>query len=214
MSGLDKLDDLAGEKALWSEVKYTRSTKIFREAEPAEDLYQIREGAIRSYKLLSDGRRQIGAFHLPGDIFGIENDDVHRFTAETIVNTTVWIARRRSLLEGLGKSDVAAMNNIRELVTRSLEHVENHLLLLGRQTSLEKVATFLIEMDHRLDAPMVMSLPMGRRDIADYLGMTLETVSRSLSMLRDEGILSFTGQTQRDIVLHDRPKLAEIVVTH
>jgi CRP/FNR family nitrogen fixation transcriptional regulator len=87
--------------------------------------------------------------------------------------------------------------------------MENHLLLLGRQTALEKVASFLLEIDRRLQQPEVMVLPMGRRDIADYLGLTLETVSRSLSTLRDEGILSVGRNQGRQIVLHDRSLLAQ-----
>jgi len=189
--------------------RYRAGSEIFGEAEPADYVYQIRQGAVRTYKLLSDGRRQIGAFHLPGDIFGIENDEVHRFTAEAIIATTVWIAKRRSLFGGLGDGDVSATNNVRDLITKNLEHAENHLLLLGRQTALEKVAAFLLEMDGRLEQPEVMGLPMGRRDIADYLGLTLETVSRALSALREESILSFIGQTQREIALHDRSKLAQ-----
>jgi CRP/FNR family nitrogen fixation transcriptional regulator len=195
--------------AFWSECKYNGGAKVFGEAEPADYLYQIREGAVRSCKKFSDGRRQIGAFHLPGDIFGAEDGGVHRFTAEAIVNTTVWIAKRQSLFAGLAKADIPAANNVRHLVTRTLEHAENHLLLLGRQNSLEKVVAFLLEMDRRLEHPKVMMLPMGRRDIADYLGLTLETVSRALSNLRDEGILSVGGQMLREIVLHDRSKLAQ-----
>jgi CRP/FNR family transcriptional regulator, nitrogen fixation regulation protein len=84
------------------------------------------------------------------------------------------------------------------------------MLLLGRKTSLEKVAAFLLEMDHRSEAAGVMILPMSRRDIADYLGLTLETVSRALSRLRDQGILSFTGQTQRQIVVQNRVRLVEL----
>ena len=194
-------------RAFWSECKYRGGAKVFGEAEPADYLYQIREGAVRTCKQFSDGRRQIGAFHLPGDIFGAEDGGVHRFTAEAIVNTTVWVAKRQSLFARLAKNDIAAANNVRSLVTRTLEHVENHLLLLGRQKSLEKVVAFLLEVDRRLGQPDVMVLPMGRRDIADYLGMTLETVSRSLSVLRDERILSFRGTNQREIVLHDRSKL-------
>jgi len=197
-------------RAFWSECKYRGGAKVFGEAEPADYLYQIREGAVRTCKQFSDGRRQIGAFHLPGDIFGAEDGEVHRFTAEAIVNTTVWIANRRSLLARLTEGDIPAANSVRHLVTRTLEHAENHLLLLGRQTSLEKVAAFLLEIDRRLGQPNVMVLPMGRRDIADYLGMTLETVSRSLSVFRDERILSFR-ETNRKIVLHDRSKLAERV---
>ena len=195
-------------RAFWSECKYRGGSKLFKEAEPASHVYQIREGAVRTYKQLSDGRRQIGAFHLAGDILAVENCETHRFT-EAIVDTTVWIAKRRSLFARLAKGDIPAANNVRDLVTRTLEHAENHILLLGCQNSLEKVVAFLLEIDRRLGHPDVMVLPMTRRDIADYLGMTVETVSRSLSVLRDERILSFRGTKQREIVLHDRSKLAE-----
>jgi CRP/FNR family transcriptional regulator, nitrogen fixation regulation protein len=84
------------------------------------------------------------------------------------------------------------------------------MLLLGRKTSLEKVSAFLIEMDQRLRAAAVLELPMGRRDIADYLGLTLETVSRAISILHSEDILIFLGQTQRRIVLLNRSKLGQL----
>ncbi len=82
------------------------------------------------------------------------------------------------------------------------------MLLLGRKTALEKAAAFLLEMDERMDHPKVMILPMTRRDIADYLGLTLETVSRALSILRDERLLRFSDNTQRHLVLVDRMGLA------
>jgi CRP/FNR family nitrogen fixation transcriptional regulator len=204
-----QLNELACQNAFWSECKYRGGSKLFEEAEPADYIYQIREGAVRTYRQLSDGRRQIGAFHLAGDMLAVENCAIHRCTAEAIVDTAVWIAKRRSLFARLGKGDIHAANNVRDLVTRTLEHVENHLLVLGRQQSLEKVAAFLLEMDRRLEQPGVMVLPMTRRDIADYLGMTLETVSRALSSLQEERIISLMGTNHREIVLHDRSKLAQ-----
>src|ERR1700680_4786629 len=152
-------------------------------------------GTVRTYKVLSDGRRQIGAFHLVGDIFGLENGSEHRFTAEAIVNTTGRLLKRRSL-EMVAKSDAMVSRNLLSMTTSNLQHAEDHMLLLGRKTSLERVAAFLLEMDRRLTATGVMALPMCRRDIADYLGLTLETVSRALSQLHGKGILGFLGQTQ------------------
>ena len=203
-----RLSELARQDAFWSELKICRGSKLFGEAEPADCIYQIREGAVRTYKQLSDGRRQIGAFHLAGDMLAVENCATHRCTAEAIVDTTLWIAKRQSLFASLAKGDISAVNNVRDLVTKNLEHIENHLLLLGRQKSLEKVAAFLLEMDRRLGRPEVMVLPMTRRDIADYLGMSLETVCRVLSSLQQERILSFTGKNHRELVLHSRSKLA------
>jgi CRP/FNR family transcriptional regulator, nitrogen fixation regulation protein len=192
-----------------SEFKYRRGAEVFGEAEPAEYVYQVIDGAVRSYKLLSDGRRQIGAFHLIGDVFGLETGGVHRFTAEAIVDTTIRLAKRVSLAH-VAESDATVARDLLNMTATNLKHAEDHMLLLGRKTSLERVAAFLLEMDHRLTAAGVMALPMSRRDIADYLGLTLETVSRALSALHDQGILGFQGQTQRQIVLLDRPKLAEL----
>ena len=200
---------LARAQFLLSEFKYNRGAEIFGEAEPAEYVYQVVEGAVRSYKLLSDGRRQIGAFHLVGDIFGLENGLAHRFTAEAIVDTTVRLAKRVSL-EHVAEEDATVARDLLDMTTSNLQHAENHMLLLGRKTSLERVAAFLLEMDTRLNAAGVMALPMSRRDIADYLGLTLETVSRALSCLHEKGILGFVGQTQRQIVLLDRPELAKL----
>jgi CRP/FNR family transcriptional regulator, nitrogen fixation regulation protein len=192
-----------------SEFKYHRSAEIFGEGEPAEYVYQVVEGAVRSCKLLSDGRRQIGAFHLAGDMFGLENGDVHRFTAEAIVDTAVRLVKRVSLAH-VAENDATIARDLLNMTARNLRHAEDHMLLLGRKTSLERVAAFLLEMDCRLTAAGVMALPMCRRDIADYLGLTLETVSRALSTLHHKGVLGFLGQTQRQIVLLDRPKLAAL----
>jgi CRP/FNR family transcriptional regulator, nitrogen fixation regulation protein len=189
-----------------NEFTYKKGTEIYGEREPADYVYQVKSGAVRSYKLLSDGRRQIGAFHLAGDIFGLENGSEHRFTAEAIVDTTVRLIKRHSL-ELVAESDAMVARNLLSMTTSNLQHAEDHMLLLGRKTALERVAAFLLEMDKRLAAADVMALPMSRRDIADYLGLTLETVSRALSRLHELGILGFIGNTQRQIVLLDRQQL-------
>jgi CRP/FNR family transcriptional regulator, nitrogen fixation regulation protein len=206
---LGELGALSQADILLSEFKYSRGAEIFGEAEPAEYVYQVVDGAVRSYKLLSDGRRQINAFHLVGDIFGLETDGTHRFTAEAIVETSVRLVKRISLAH-VAEQDATVARDLLNMTASNLQHAEDHMLLLGRKTSLERVVAFLLEMDRRLTAAGVMALPMCRRDIADYLGLTLETVSRALSMLHDRGVLGFLGQTQRQIVLLDRPKLAEL----
>jgi CRP/FNR family nitrogen fixation transcriptional regulator len=190
-----------------NEFSYRKGTEIFGEKEPANYVYQVVSGAVRSYKLLSDGRRQIGAFHLAGDIFGLEIGTDHRFTAEAIIDTTVRLMKRRSL-ELVADTDVLVARNLLSMTTSNLRHAEDHMLLLGRKTSLERVAAFLIEMDRRSTAAGVLALPMCRRDIADYLGLTLETVSRALSRLHGLRVLDFIGNNQRQIVLRDREKLA------
>jgi CRP/FNR family nitrogen fixation transcriptional regulator len=209
LRALGELGELSRARVIPSEFKYSKGTEIYGEAEPADYVYQVVDGAVRIYKLLSDGRRQIGAFHLVGDIFGLENRAVHRFTAEAIVDTTVRLMRRSSL-ENVAERDAFVALDLLTMTTSNLQHAEDHMLLLARKTSLERVVTFLLEMDRRLTAANVIALPMCRRDIADYLGLTLETVSRALSHLRGMGILGFLGRTQREIVLLDRARLAEL----
>jgi CRP/FNR family nitrogen fixation transcriptional regulator len=190
-----------------NEFTYKKGAEIYGEKDPAEYVYQVKRGAVRSYKLLTDGRRQIGAFHLVGDIFGLENGGMHRFTAEAVIKTTVRFISRRSL-ERAAEGNTVVARNLIGMTASNLEHAENHMLLLGRKSSLERVAAFLLEMDRRLSGSDVMTLPMTRQDIADYLGLTLETVSRALSKLHHTGVLDFNEHKQREIVLRDRQRLA------
>jgi len=206
---LGEFGDPLRTKVSSSEFKYRKDTEIFGQGEPADYVSQVIEGAVRTHKLLSDGRRQIGAFHLPGDIFGLENGDFHRFTAEAIVDTTVRLVKRQGL-EREAENDPAMARNLLKMTTNNLRHVENHLLLLGRQTAREKVAAFLLEMNGRMKPTGAMALPMNRRDIADYLGLTLETMSRALSAFQRKGYLRFMNPTQRQIVVLNAEGLAEL----
>jgi CRP/FNR family nitrogen fixation transcriptional regulator len=192
-----------------SNFKYGSGAEIFGESEPAEYIYQVVAGAVRTYKLLSDGRRQIGAFHLPGDIFGMENGTTHRFTAEAISATTVRLAKRKSL-DDIAEGDPSILRIIRAETTRNLTHVENHLLLLGRKNSLEKVAAFLLEMRLRSPEAGVIYLPMTREDIADYLGLAVETVSRALADFRRKNILGLDVHRPREVVVLDVKSLADL----
>src|ERR1700755_645849 len=128
---LGELGSLPQNEIILSEYKYRRGSEIFGEAEPAEYLYQVIDGAVRSYKLLSDGRRQIGAFHLAGDVFGLENGEAHRFTAEAIVDTTVRLAKRASLAS-VAEHDAAIARDLLNMTATSLQHAEDHMLVLGR----------------------------------------------------------------------------------
>jgi CRP/FNR family nitrogen fixation transcriptional regulator len=200
--GIDQFGLLAGHVGLVAtEFSYKKDEEIYGEDEPSEYVYQVIRGAVRSYKLLNDGRRQIGAFHLPGDTFGLESGATHRLTAEAIVDTTVRLVKRRSLEQAAG-TQVAVARSLWAMTAKELRHAEDHMLLLGRKTAMERVATFLLEMDRRLSVAGMMALPMCRRDIGDYLGLTLETVSRALSQLHERGVLGFSGA--RQIVLRNR----------
>ena len=190
-----------------SEFSYKKDEEIYGEDEPAEYVYQVISGAVRSYKLMSDGRRQIGTFHLPGDVFGLESGSTHRLATEAIIDTTVRLVKRRSL-EKAADTDVKLAHKLWAITAGELRHAEDHMLLLGRKTAMERVATFLLEMDRRLAVAGMMALPMCRRDIGDYLGLTLETVSRTLSQLHTQGILGFSGA--RQIQLRGRNRLRDM----
>jgi len=199
---------LTGQRTFGTEFKYRKGRKVFGDGQPAEYVYQIISGAVRTNKLLADGRRQVNSFHLPGDMFGFENGAIHRFSAEALVETRARKMTRSGLLDAMA-SQKGSTTKLLSLITQSLQHAETHMLLLGRKTAVEKVAAFLLEMDDRLDHPNVMILPMSRRDIADYVGLTLETVSRAFSALRDERLLRFVETKQRQLVILNRLGLAQ-----
>jgi CRP/FNR family transcriptional regulator, nitrogen fixation regulation protein len=204
----DQFGAVTGQAGLIAtEFSYRKDEEIYGEDEPADYVYQVIGGAVRSYKLLSDGRRQIGAFHLPGDVFGLESGTVHRLAAEAIIDTTVRLVKRRSLEQAAG-IEVLVARKLWAMTAGDLRHAEDHMLLLGRKTAMERVATFLLEMDGRLAVAGMMALPMCRRDIGDYLGLTLETVSRALSQLHTQGVLGFSGA--RQIVLRNRQRLRNL----
>jgi CRP/FNR family transcriptional regulator, nitrogen fixation regulation protein len=204
-SSADQFCALTGHASLVAtEFSYRKDEEIYGEDEPAEYVYQIIRGAVRTYKLLSDGRRQIGTFHLPGDVFGLESGTSHRLAAEAIIDTSVRLVKRSSLEQAAGV-DVHVARKLWSMTAGELRHAEDHMLLLGRKNAMERVANFLLEMDRRLAVAGMMALPMSRRDIGDYLGLTLETVSRALSQLHGEGVLGFSGA--RQIVLRNRQRL-------
>jgi len=201
----DRFCALTGHAGLVAtEFSYRKEEEIYGEDEPAEYVYQVFRGAVRTYKLLSDGRRQIGAFLLPGDVFGLESGTSHRLAAEAVIDTTVRLVKRSSLEQAAG-IDVQVARKLWSMTAGELRHAEDHMLLLGCKNAIERVASFLLEMDRRLAGTGMVALPMCRRDIGDYLGLTLETISRALSQLHADGVLGLSGA--RQIVLHNRQRL-------
>jgi CRP-like cAMP-binding protein len=201
-AALPPIDLFAGSPELiGSPFSYSREEEIYGEGEEAEYVYKILSGAVRTCKILSDGRRQINGFYLPGDLFGFEQGEMHRLTAEAIADTKVIMFRRRQL-ERLATSNVDVACQLWSMTSKSLQHAEAHMILLGRRTALERVAAFIMEMDARFGRTGSIELPMSRRDIADYLGLTLETVSRSMSQLQSGRAMALSGA--RRLVLDKR----------
>jgi len=182
---------------------FARNSEIYGEGEPAEYIYKVLSGAVRTYKILSDGRRQIGSFHLPGDIFGLEGGDEHTLSAEAIAETKV-IVIKHSAVMALADRDKNVARELWAMTRRDLQRVQEHILLLIK-TAQERLASFLLEMANRLPGGNAVDLPMSRQDIADYLGLTIETVSRTFTQL--ENAATIEVPTSRRIVLRNRPAL-------
>ncbi|OYX12680.1 MAG: transcriptional regulator [Rhizobiales bacterium 32-66-8] len=191
--------------ALSSIIQFPRNAEVFGEDEPADYVYVVLSGVVRICKLLGDGRRQIETFCLAGDAFGWETGDRNRFSAEAVSECR--LARiKRSILFARASDDPELSQAMWLLTMAELHRAQEHLLLLGRKTAHERVATFLIDLARRscragANANEV-TLAMSRQDIADYLGLTIETVSRTLTSLEESALISLVSS--RRIVLKDR----------
>lgn len=183
---------------------YPRNTEIFGENEPADYLYKVVSGSVRTYKILSDGRRQVGGFYLPGDVFGLEFAEEHSLSAEAITDAKVLVVKRTAL-HALAGRDASVAQQLFALTGRELHRVQDRILLLIKSAH-ERVASFLLEMAERAAQKNTIDLPMSRQDIADYLGLTIETVSRTLTSLETAAAIEVS--TSRRIVLRDRAALA------
>jgi len=188
-------------------LRHARDEEIFGEGEAAEYVYQVISGSVRTHRLLRDGRRQIDEFHFAGDYFGIEAGDTHRVTAEAMVDTTVRMVRRGALSDlAAQRSDVAKA--LFRLTVAGLQRSQDHVLMLGRKSARERVVGLLIDLAERVGAREELDVPMSRQDMADYLGLTIETVSRTLTQLQADGVIALP--TTRHIMLRDRATLRRL----
>jgi CRP/FNR family transcriptional regulator, nitrogen fixation regulation protein len=185
---------------------FPRDAEIYRESSPASYLYKVASGTVRTFKALSNGRRQIRAFYLPGDIFGVETGPEHAFSAEAITEAKLLVIERKAVVALAGRDNDVA-RQLWSLTSRELKHARNHVLLLI-QSAQERVAGFLLEMADRVPAGDEIELPMPRQDIADYLGLTIETVSRMLTHLEKGAAIALP--TSRRVVLRNRSALNRI----
>lgn len=172
---------------------YTSGAEIYAQGDRAGELYVVEFGAVRIHRLLADGRRQVIAFHLAGEIFGFEAASTRSFFAEAISATGV------RPLSGLG-ADAA---HLMPLALEGMLRAQTHLLVIGRQSAVERIAAFLLDMADRQGDEHRIELPMPRLDIADYLGLTIETVSRTFAKMRSSGLISLQGTRNVKLVKRD-----------
>jgi CRP/FNR family nitrogen fixation transcriptional regulator len=182
---------------------FPRNGEVYGEGEPADYVYKVVSGHVRTSKLLADGRRQIGAFYMPGDVFGLEFGDEHVFSAEAVVESRILVVKRSALI-ALAAGDNAVARELWTLTGRELARAQEHVMLLVK-TAQERVVGFLLEMSERRPCGDTVELPMSRQDIADYLGLTIETVSRTLTSLENEAAIELPNS--RRIVLRNRSAL-------
>jgi CRP-like cAMP-binding protein len=168
-----------------------RDEEIISQGDRAEYCYEVVTGCVRTVRLLEDGRRQVGEFLLAGDIFGWDTEDDYEFGAEAVTQVTLRRVRLTAI-EERANHDHAFAQRLRSFSMAQLRQTRARLVLLGRKTAAERVASFLLEMAERLHVSSgpVIDLPMNRGDIADYLGLTIETVCRELTDLRHQGTIA------------------------
>ena len=184
-------------------MKFGRDTEICGEGEPVEYVYEVVTGAVRTVKVLADGRRKIAGFYFPGDILGLEDGNEHSLSAEAIVPSTVHVIKRRTLVQ-LAADDRKLAQDLLTRAMREAARAHRHALLLI-MTAQERVNSFLVEMMERISIGDLVRLPMSRKDIADYLGLTIETISRTITCLTDTSTIHLPSS--RTVVLRNRPAL-------
>jgi len=188
-------------------VNVPRGGELFHEGEEASSWYRVTSGALRTCKLMPDGRRQIESFLLPGDLLGMEAGAAYRAAAEAIVPTTV-IRYSRRRIEHLADENPRLARRLFDIAVDHLCEAQARMILLGRKTAEERLASFVLEMLERSPETNAFDLPMSRHDIADYLALTIETVSRTFSAFKRDGLVALPNPQR--VVVRDREGLRDI----
>ncbi|WP_414653732.1 helix-turn-helix domain-containing protein [Geminicoccus sp.] len=207
------LDDseLGALQAIMTSTKLETHRTLVDQGQPRNRVYTLTSGMLRLYTMLPDGRRQITAFLLPGDYLGLGDEDVHDQTAEAVVDCSLCgftVGEMEKLMDRYPR----LRQRLHQMTRIALRQARDSQMILGRLAPVEKVASFLLVLSARAaehgGALNPVHLPMTRTDIADYLGLTIETVSRSFTKLRVQGLIRLPDAHQVDIV--DRRALTAV----
>jgi CRP/FNR family nitrogen fixation transcriptional regulator len=185
---------------------YGRDVEIFGQQEPADCLYKVVSGAVRTFSVLRDGRRHIPGFYLAGDFFGFEANGRHALSAEAICDAKLLVIKQ-SVLAVLAEHDKDIARRLRGMMGGELGRAQVHVTRLIK-TSSERVADFLLEMADRSPKANEIELPMSRQEIADHLGLTIETVSRTFAKF--EAVAAIELPSSRHVTLRNRDALEHI----
>jgi CRP/FNR family nitrogen fixation transcriptional regulator len=189
-----------GLSAIGSALHFAENQAIYAEGDDAALFFKVAFGVVRTCTFLSDGRRQIDAFYGRGNVFGIELGAEHSLSAETVCDSTVISYRRRDL-QALAADSEPFSQQLFSYAMQSLARAQRHTVLLGRRCAIEKLAAFLVDWAGYSPGCDVLTLEMPRQDIADYLGLTIETVSRTFTHLEGKALIELP--TARQIWLKD-----------
>lgn len=183
---------------------------VFREGDAASHIYEVQTGILRLTRVLENGRRQVIAFALPGDIVGFPNGDLHHTDCDALGPCEVILHRREALEHGDG--DPETHRRLLVAALREISAMQDHFMMLARKSATEKVASFLMVLTERIGirqgGSSTIELKMNRADIADFLGLTIETVSRTFTHLRKSGVISL--HSAQSVVVPDADRLAEV----
>jgi CRP/FNR family nitrogen fixation transcriptional regulator len=188
-------------------VRYRRGAMIACEGDPTDYVYLVVNGVVRSCRTYRDGNRGIVAFNLPGELFGWSGELLHSLSLEAATDTLVLFFKRSALLAAAA-NDRRIASYLLAATTDELRRTQASLLLVSRSAEC-RVVTFLINMSMRLESTSHLDLPMSRQDIADHLGLTIETLSRTITTLEKSG--SIARSSCRTLVLRNRASLARIL---
>jgi CRP/FNR family nitrogen fixation transcriptional regulator len=202
-----QLDALVALERIGTRLNFSRNDEIYAEGDGADCWYKVVSGPVRVCKLLADGRRHIAEFCFSGDCFGVDSSSERSYTAEAVDDVVVMRYPRKVTERTIDKNPALA-RHLRDAMLRELANAHGRTLLLARMTAPERVATFLLEMFERRDRTKALDLPMSRNDIADYLGLTIETVCRTLSLFKREDIIAIPSPHR--IELLDRHALQNV----
>ena len=173
---------------LGARVHFRRDEEVYAQDDDADRFYRVISGVVRTSRLTADGRRQVGDFYYAGEVFGLEPGPDHRFAAEALIDCEIQVVRRGAMRAFAGDAEVDRA--ILDATRVEMERLQEHVMLLGRKGARERVASFLIGLANRRTEEHV-DMAMSRQDMADYLGLTIETVSRMLTQLQGDAIVAF-----------------------
>jgi CRP-like cAMP-binding protein len=183
-----------------------RYQPLFLEGDKAEAVYRVVSGAVRTSRVMPDGRRYVADFLFPGDFIGLNDEDVRTVTAEALCDVILVRYSRRQFNSSI-ETDRGLGRMILSVLSGGLASAQERMLLLGRKTAAERVASFLLTMAEREETNCI-ELPMTRSDIADYLGLTIETISRTMTLLKAKGMIRMPSATT--VIIQDQDALEDL----